>query len=108
MSAECQKGLLKCVWDLYSQGRLLSALDERLQMNYKEKQVECLMVVGLWCAHPDCHLRPSIRQAIQVLNFEAPMPTLPPKMPVATYLVPSQSASTSEPSLTITILESGR
>ncbi|GAB4847192.1 L-type lectin-domain containing receptor kinase IX.1 [Ancistrocladus abbreviatus] len=107
MSAEYQKGLLECVWDLYGQGRLLSAIDERLQMDYEEKQVECLVVVGLWCAHPDYHLRPSIRQAIQVLNFEAPMPTLPLKMPVATYLVPSQLASTSEPSLTTTILESG-
>ncbi|GAB4847197.1 hypothetical protein Ancab_026207 [Ancistrocladus abbreviatus] len=66
MAAECQKGLLECVWDLYGQGRLLSAVDERLQMDYEEKQVECLMVVGLWCAHPDCHLRPSISQAIQL------------------------------------------
>ncbi|KAJ8571121.1 hypothetical protein K7X08_038093 [Anisodus acutangulus] len=34
--------------------------------------------------------RPSIRQAIHVLNFEAPLPTLPPNMPVPTYCSPSQ------------------
>ncbi|KAJ0011003.1 hypothetical protein Pint_33481 [Pistacia integerrima] len=47
-----------------------------------------LMIVGLWCAHPDENLRPSIRQANHVLNFEAELPTLPPKMPVPTYFSP--------------------
>nr|KAJ0224068.1 hypothetical protein LSAT_V11C200079690 [Lactuca sativa] len=47
--------------------------------------VECLMMVGLWCAHPDQSLRPSIRQAIQVLKLEAAAPNLPMKMPVPMY-----------------------
>ncbi|KAK9214124.1 hypothetical protein WN944_006112 [Citrus x changshan-huyou] len=29
-----------------------------------------------------------MREAIRVLNFEAPLPILPPKMPVPTYLYP--------------------
>ncbi|KAL7227552.1 hypothetical protein ACSBR1_022415 [Camellia fascicularis] len=49
--------------------------------------MECLMIVGLWCAHPDQNLRPSISQAIHVLNFEAPLPILLAKMPMATCLV---------------------
>ncbi|KAM3011942.1 hypothetical protein FF2_030587 [Malus domestica] len=36
----------------------------------------------------------SIQQAIQVLNFEAPLPILPSKMPVATYIAPPTSFST--------------
>ncbi|RLM74992.1 hypothetical protein C2845_PM15G21010 [Panicum miliaceum] len=42
-------------------------------------------VVGLWCVHPDSASRPSIRQAMNVLQFEAALPELPPEMPVATY-----------------------
>ena len=36
-----------------------------------------LLIVGLWCANPDYKLRPSIRKATGVLNFEAPLPVLP-------------------------------
>ena len=63
------------------------------------QQMEHLMVVGLWCAYPDYKLRPSIRQAIHVLNFEAPLPVLPEKMPVPTYLPPLSTASWSSFSL---------
>ncbi|KAK1568300.1 hypothetical protein Q3G72_022809 [Acer saccharum] len=55
---------------------------------------------GLWCAHPDENLRPSIRQATQVLNFQAPLPVLPPKMPMPTYLIPSANPPISVQSLT--------
>nr|POE95793.1 l-type lectin-domain containing receptor kinase ix.1 [Quercus suber] len=48
-------------------------------------EMKCLMTIGLWCAHPDHTLRPSIRQAIKVLNYEAPLPSLPSKMPMPLY-----------------------
>jgi hypothetical protein len=51
------------------------------------------MIVGLSCAHPDEHLRPSIRQALHVLDFDAPLPILPSKMPVPSYFAPPISAS---------------
>ena len=57
------------------------------------------MVVGLWCAHPDYMLRPSIREAIHVLNFEAPLPILIEKMLVPIYLPPSTIESLSLVSL---------
>ncbi|CAK9179144.1 unnamed protein product [Ilex paraguariensis] len=82
MDENSQIGLVEWVWDLYGGGQLLSAVDERLRMDFDAKQVECLMIVGLWCAHPDHSLRPSIRQAIQVLNFDAAVPNLPSDMPV--------------------------
>ncbi|CAH2042938.1 unnamed protein product [Thlaspi arvense] len=50
--------------------------------------MEHLIVVGLWCAHSEHNMRPSIRQAIKVLNFETPLPNLPATMPVSTYLSP--------------------
>ncbi|KAM2615932.1 hypothetical protein TB2_030382 [Malus domestica] len=37
---------------------------------------------------------PSIQQAIQVLNFEVPLPILPSKMPAATYIAPPTLFST--------------
>ncbi|CAH2042939.1 unnamed protein product [Thlaspi arvense] len=60
--------------ELYGRRKVLEAVDLRLCEQFEEQEMEQLMVVGLWCAHPDHNLRPSIRQAIQVLNFEAPLP----------------------------------
>ncbi|KAL6313118.1 hypothetical protein AAG906_021649 [Vitis piasezkii] len=80
--------LVEWVWDLYGVGKLVDAADPRLSDDFDEEQMERLMIVGLWCAHPDCNLRPSIRQAINVLNSEASLPLLPLKMPVPMYCSP--------------------
>ncbi|KAK2656645.1 hypothetical protein Ddye_009697 [Dipteronia dyeriana] len=85
--------LVELVWDLYGKGQILEAVDQRLETEFDEKQMECLMVVGLWCCHPDVALRPSIRQVINVLNFEAQLPSLPSKLPVAMYFAPPLSLS---------------
>lgn len=61
--------LVEWVWDLHRKGNLLLAVDEKLVMEFDAKQVECLMIVRLWCVHPDPSLRPSTRQAISSLNF---------------------------------------
>ncbi|XP_074326030.1 L-type lectin-domain containing receptor kinase IX.1-like isoform X2 [Apium graveolens] len=85
---DSQMRLLQSVWSLYGTGELLQAADPKLCGDYDEQEMQRLMIVGLWCAHPDKNLRPSIRQAIHVLNLEAPLPILPPTMPVATYYAP--------------------
>ncbi|XP_024318783.1 L-type lectin-domain containing receptor kinase IX.1 isoform X3 [Brachypodium distachyon] len=77
--------LVQWVWDSWGGGRTLNAADARLNMEFDEREMECVIVVGLWCAHPDRNLRPSIKQAVNVLRFESPLPSLPPKMPVATF-----------------------
>ncbi|KAJ0247869.1 Legume lectin domain-containing protein [Hirschfeldia incana] len=84
--------LVERVWGQYGRGELISAIDHQMGKDFDVKQAECLMIVGLWCAHPDMNSRPSIKQAIQVLNFEAPLPNLPHKMPIATYHVSSSSS----------------
>ena len=84
MGKDFEMGLVDWIWNLHGKGDLLLALDKKLQTNFDEKQVERLMIIGLWCSHPDQNLRPSIRQAIQVLKFEATMPNLPTDMPVPT------------------------
>ncbi|KAI8532451.1 hypothetical protein RHMOL_Rhmol11G0215300 [Rhododendron molle] len=82
---ESQMRLVEWVWDLYGEGRLLEAVDAKLGSDFDEQEAEQLMIVGLWCAHPDHNFRPKIRQAIHVLNFVAPLPTLPPKLPVLSF-----------------------
>ncbi|CAD6267050.1 unnamed protein product [Miscanthus lutarioriparius] len=69
-------------------GAVLDAADARLKGEFDAREVETVMLVGLWCAHPDRSLRPSIRQAVNVLRLEAPLPSLPARMPVATYMPP--------------------
>ncbi|MFQ6634460.1 hypothetical protein Gotur_012351 [Gossypium turneri] len=103
-----QIGLVEWVWHLYGSGNLLSSVDKRMNAEFDEKQMECLMIVGLWCAHPDSNLRPSIKQVIQVLDFDMGIPNLPSKMPIPTYQEHVASSSSHEPILTNSSLEVGR
>lgn len=90
---ESQCNLVNWVWKLHGEGRLLEAADETLNGEYEKEEMKCLMTVGLWCAHPDHTARPSMKQAIQVLNFEAPFPSLPSQMPLPMYYASSAMAS---------------
>ncbi|WCJ32024.1 Concanavalin A-like lectin protein kinase family protein [Euphorbia peplus] len=77
--------LRKWVWDLYGSGKLRNGVDVILEKDFDEKdaiEAECLMIVGLWCAHPEPERRPSISQVIHVLKFEAALPNLPREMPI--------------------------
>ncbi|KAL1365468.1 hypothetical protein HN51_013489 [Arachis hypogaea] len=108
-----EKGLVEWVWDHYGRGELVVAVDERLGKDFDEREAECLMIVGLWCAHPDATMRPSIRQAVHVLNFEAAMPiNLPTKRPVAIYhdptITPTPTPTPSVQDSITTSLHTGR
>ncbi|KAI9076745.1 hypothetical protein K1719_041288 [Acacia pycnantha] len=85
-AAEDKINIVQWVWDLYGSRRILEAVDSRLEGDFDHDEAECLMIVGLWCAHPDQNRRPSIRQAIQVLNFETPFPNLPSSYPILSYI----------------------
>ncbi|KAE8702203.1 Lateral organ boundaries domain family protein [Hibiscus syriacus] len=80
--------LVAWVWDLYGNRRFLDMADLKLSVGFDDKETECLLTVGLWCVHPDQNSRPSIRQVIGALNFEAPLPKLPSTRPTPTYDVP--------------------
>ncbi|VVA16660.1 PREDICTED: L-type lectin-domain [Prunus dulcis] len=83
--------MVEWVWELYGQGKVIEAADPKLCGDFDEKQIECLLIVGLWCAHPDYKIRPSTQQIIQVLSLEVAPPILPSKMPVASYFSPPVS-----------------
>nr|XP_043617753.1 L-type lectin-domain containing receptor kinase IX.1-like [Erigeron canadensis] len=82
--------LVKWLRDLYETGDILKAVDPSIG-SYNEEQIERLMIVGLWCAHPVADQRPSMEQAIQVLNHDASLPELsklPSRMPEITSHLP--------------------
>lgn len=50
--------MVKWVWDLCGLRKILEVADPRLGGVYAKQQIECLMIIELWCAHPDSTLRP--------------------------------------------------
>ncbi|KAK9077171.1 hypothetical protein SSX86_005507 [Deinandra increscens subsp. villosa] len=87
--------LLEWVWELYGNDSLLEAVDPSLGLEFEEEEVKRLMMIGLWCVHPDSKFRPSMREVIKVLSSGASLPLLPSKMPVASYWTPPVPSSSS-------------
>ncbi|CAD6269808.1 unnamed protein product [Miscanthus lutarioriparius] len=85
-------------YQLHSQGRVLDAADPRLNGEFDGREMESVLVAGLWCTQDDRNLRPSIRQVVSVLRFEAPLPSLPQRAPVAIYKPPVIGLLNSVPS----------
>ncbi|XP_074367492.1 putative L-type lectin-domain containing receptor kinase S.7 [Apium graveolens] len=71
--------LVDWVWGLHSQGRLVEAVDRRLNGEFNVEEAKMLLLVGLSCANPDSSERPTMRRVFQILNGEAE-PMLVPKM----------------------------
>ncbi|KAK4259821.1 hypothetical protein QN277_006114 [Acacia crassicarpa] len=67
---EGKPSLVEWVWQLKAQGQILSAMDERMRAKgeVNEQQVETLLNLGLLCAYPDPKARPTMRQALKVLE----------------------------------------
>ncbi|XP_037439744.1 L-type lectin-domain containing receptor kinase IX.1-like [Triticum dicoccoides] len=78
-TAEISFTLLRWVWSLYGRDAVLDAADERLRGDEGDEWwMERVLVVGLWCAHPDRSERPSVAQAMNILQSEeARLPALP-------------------------------
>ncbi|KAI3992879.1 hypothetical protein MKX01_034229 [Papaver californicum] len=98
--------LVEWVWELYGSDRIIEAADEKLDKNFEKQQIKRLMVLGLWCAHPDPKSRPSATQVINVLKFESPLPKLPLELPAPEYpfaAAPSVSDFQSSDGLTDTL-----
>ncbi|XP_057832834.1 L-type lectin-domain containing receptor kinase IX.2 isoform X1 [Cryptomeria japonica] len=89
--------LVAWAWDLYGRGRLLEGADVRLNGEFKKEEMERLMVVGLWCSHPDAASRPKMKQVLKLLNFEVEAPGLPHAMPVPSYAYTTFTTKSSLP-----------
>ncbi|CAL5088749.1 unnamed protein product [Urochloa decumbens] len=75
--------LMKWVCSLYCQGKTLDAADARIRMDgdeVAERQMERALVVGLWCSLREPEHRPSVADALYVLQSEDKLPELPLQM----------------------------
>lgn len=70
--------LVEGVWELHAKGKLLEAVDEKLDGLFNVEEVEKVLMLGLQCSYPDPSARPTMRQAVQILGNEAPLPSIPP------------------------------
>ncbi|CAN0920775.1 L-type lectin-domain containing receptor kinase IX.1 [Linum grandiflorum] len=69
------------VWDLYGEGNVFEAVDMKLKGKFVKEEMHRLLMVGLHCAHPDPKQRPSMKAAMEVLEFNVPLVNLPLQYP---------------------------
>ncbi|RXH81212.1 hypothetical protein DVH24_005126 [Malus domestica] len=62
--------------DLYSRGRILEAVDSRMDGDIDEDDMAYMMMLRLSCCHPNPHERPSMRTVLMVLTKEDDPPAL--------------------------------
>uniref|UniRef100_A0A0C9RJK9 non-specific serine/threonine protein kinase n=1 Tax=Wollemia nobilis TaxID=56998 RepID=A0A0C9RJK9_9CONI len=86
LDERCNMRLVDWVWDLYGKGRVVEAAAEGLSGGFNGEEMERLLVVGLWCSHPDPAARPRMREALKVLRFEEALPCIPRTKPVTVFV----------------------
>ncbi|KAM4079429.1 hypothetical protein ACB094_09G117000 [Castanea mollissima] len=69
------------LWELHKKGRILDAVDLRLNKEFDEEGMSCMLVLALACCHPNPHQRPSMKTVLQVLTREVPPPLVPMERP---------------------------
>jgi len=69
------------VWGLHKSNMITNAIDPKLNRNFDEEQAQSMLVLGLACCHPNPYVRPSMRNALQVLMGEAAPPSVPFEKP---------------------------
>lgn len=73
-----QTVLLDWVQEHQRRGAALDTLDARLCGKYDADEARLAVKLGLMCAHPSPEARPGMRQVVQYLEGDAPMPDVAP------------------------------
>ncbi|XP_058099352.1 L-type lectin-domain containing receptor kinase SIT2-like [Magnolia sinica] len=60
----------------WRRGTILVAADSKLVHDYEVEEMELVLKLGLLCSHPLSAARPSMRQVMQFLDRDAPLPDL--------------------------------
>nr|KYP45764.1 Lectin-domain containing receptor kinase A4.2 [Cajanus cajan] len=111
---EFHVSLMNWVWELYVEGEIVRAADEKLKGEFEVSEMESLLVVGLWCTNPNDKERPKAAQVIKVLQLEAPLPLLPLDMyqrappPPQIIRLPHHHHSLQSPPITTSLTSVGR
>ncbi|XP_006653141.2 L-type lectin-domain containing receptor kinase IX.1-like [Oryza brachyantha] len=64
------------VWNRYMENSLMQLADDRLQGLFDERQMERVIVLGLWCCQLNINVRPTVQQAMDFLENDGPLPEL--------------------------------
>ncbi|KAF7845465.1 L-type lectin-domain containing receptor kinase IV.1-like [Senna tora] len=72
--------LVDWVYGCFTRGEIVAAKDENLELGieYKEEEVELVLKLGLLCSNSEPSRRPSMRQVVQYLKLDLPLPDLSP------------------------------
>lgn len=73
-----EKRLASLVLDCWKEGSVLDARDPKLGTEFDGEELEMVMKLGVLCSHPLAAARPSMRQVMQVLEGNAPLPDVSP------------------------------
>ncbi|KAG0477455.1 hypothetical protein HPP92_014296 [Vanilla planifolia] len=68
--------LVDWVFDFLKKGAILEARDRKLGDEYAADEVEMVLKLGLMCSQHSPEARPSMRQVLQCLEGEAPLPEM--------------------------------
>ncbi|KEH22937.1 L-type lectin-domain receptor kinase IV.2-like protein [Medicago truncatula] len=68
--------LVDHVFECLKRGEILEAKDVYLGTNYVSEEVELVLKLGLMCSHSEPLARPSMRQVVQYLERDLPLPDL--------------------------------
>ncbi|XP_057970992.1 L-type lectin-domain containing receptor kinase IV.2-like [Malania oleifera] len=68
--------LVDWVFSCWSRGELLVVCDPKLGGDYVREEMELVLKLGLMCSHSEPSARPSMRQVVQYLDRDIPLPTL--------------------------------
>ncbi|XP_057848416.2 L-type lectin-domain containing receptor kinase SIT2 [Cryptomeria japonica] len=76
-SAETEKlVLVDWVRQLYAEDRLMDAVDAKLEGEYNGEEMERVLNLGVVCSHPQPDCRPDMKQALQMLEGQSPIPVV--------------------------------
>ncbi|KAK7339681.1 hypothetical protein VNO77_20362 [Canavalia gladiata] len=68
--------LVDKVFDCWKRGEIVVAKDPNLGTDYRSEEVELVLKLGLLCSHSEPLTRPSMRQVVQYLERDVPLPDL--------------------------------
>ncbi|XP_041026401.1 L-type lectin-domain containing receptor kinase IV.1 [Juglans microcarpa x Juglans regia] len=68
--------LVDWVFSFWNRGEILEARDPNLGADYVVKELELVLKLGLLCSHSEPAARPSMRQVVQYLEGDIPLPEL--------------------------------
>jgi serine/threonine protein kinase len=75
---DSQALLVEWVLEQWNKGSLLDSVDNRLEGSYDADEACLALKLGLLCSHPFANARPTMRQVMEYLEGDMPLPEITP------------------------------